>query len=105
MSDEYIKKQTAIDAIMGEHPDAHYPSWFAKIIHDIPPEESKYSTEGDEYEQSLKDCPFCGGRPKYIRIFRMDMIYCDNCWCIKHAHGGRAHLRAMWNMRPKGEEE
>lgn len=29
---ELINKQKAIDDIMGEFPDAHYPNWFASII-------------------------------------------------------------------------
>lgn len=32
----YIKKQYAIDIIMGEFPDAHYPSWYADLIRQIP---------------------------------------------------------------------
>ncbi len=27
-----VMRQEAIDAIMGEHPDAHYPAWYADII-------------------------------------------------------------------------
>ena len=34
--DEYIKKETAYRAIMGERPEAREPSWFAEMILDIP---------------------------------------------------------------------
>ena len=34
--DEYIKKQDAIDLIMSQPVDAHYPSWYAKLIDKIP---------------------------------------------------------------------
>lgn len=30
--DEYIKKQDALDAILSEPPEAHYPSWYAEKI-------------------------------------------------------------------------
>lgn len=33
---EMIYKQDAINAILGEYPDAHYPSWYADIIKGIP---------------------------------------------------------------------
>lgn len=34
--DEYIKKETAYRAIMGERPEAREPSWFAELVLDIP---------------------------------------------------------------------
>lgn len=33
---EMIYKQDAIDAILGEYPDAHYPEWYADIISKLP---------------------------------------------------------------------
>ena len=33
---EYIKKQVALDAILSEPPDAHYPSWYAERIKALP---------------------------------------------------------------------
>lgn len=33
--DEYIERETAIDAIMSEPTDAHYPSWYADKIESI----------------------------------------------------------------------
>jgi hypothetical protein len=35
MSD-YISRGEAYKAIMGEHPDAHYPDWYASLIEAIP---------------------------------------------------------------------
>ena len=35
MSD-YISRQAAIDAIMGEPTDAHYPSWYAERLKQLP---------------------------------------------------------------------
>ena len=33
---EYIEKQAALDAILREPPDAHYPSWYAAKIKVLP---------------------------------------------------------------------
>ena len=30
--DEYIKKQAALDVILSEPPEVHYPSWYAEKI-------------------------------------------------------------------------
>lgn len=36
MMAEYIKRESAIEAIMGDPPDAHYQSWYAEKIKAIP---------------------------------------------------------------------
>jgi len=36
MTDEYIRKQDAVHTIMGQPPDAHYPSWYGAQIEAIP---------------------------------------------------------------------
>lgn len=33
---EYIKRESAIEAIMSDQPDAHYQSWYAEKINEIP---------------------------------------------------------------------
>ena len=33
---EYIEREAAIEAIMSEPPDAHYPHWYAEKIKSIP---------------------------------------------------------------------
>lgn len=33
---EYIEKQAALNAILREPPDAHYPSWYAERIKALP---------------------------------------------------------------------
>ena len=52
--DEYIKREAAIEAIMSDPPDAHYPSWYIDRIKtlsaaDVAPvvrcEDCLYSTE------------------------------------------------------------
>ena len=34
--DDMISRQAAIDAIMGEPTDAHYPSWYAERLEQLP---------------------------------------------------------------------
>ena len=36
MPKEYIERETAIEAIMSEPPDAHYPQWYVDKIKSIP---------------------------------------------------------------------
>ena len=59
--DDLISRQAAIDAIMGEPTDAHYPSWYAERLEQLPsaqPEvirctECKYYREYDsEYVEN-----------------------------------------------------
>ena len=33
---EYIEKRAALDAILAEYPDAHYPEWYAAKIKTLP---------------------------------------------------------------------
>ena len=34
--DDYISRQAAIDVIMGEPTDVHYPSWYAELLEQLP---------------------------------------------------------------------
>lgn len=34
--EEYIKRETAVGAILGEPTDAHYPGWYASILKGLP---------------------------------------------------------------------
>lgn len=33
---EYIEREAAIRKINGEFPDAHYPSWYAALLEEVP---------------------------------------------------------------------
>lgn len=83
---EYIEREAAIEAIMYEPPDAHYPQWYADKIKAIPSAdvapvrhgqwrkggyvcgetEWKCSACGEtEWRTSIdriKYCPFCGAK-------------------------------------------
>lgn len=39
--DDLISRKDTISAIMGEHPEAHYPDWYARIIEELPSARSK----------------------------------------------------------------
>ena len=43
--DDLISRQQAIDAIMGEYPDAHYPDWYASKIRALPSAQPEERTE------------------------------------------------------------
>lgn len=47
----YIKKQIAVDAMLGQPPEAHYPSWFADQIMALPEESFEIVTENKRYSK------------------------------------------------------
>lgn len=57
---DLIDRQDAIDAIMSEPPDAHYPSWYADILKELPSASTDLSTFSDKlwkiaYERGRKE--------------------------------------------------
>ena len=82
--DEYIKREAAIEAIMSDPPDAHYPSWYAEKIKAIPAAGVAHvrhcqwikrgckwqctdckvlmSIDGSPKENLLNYCPNCGAK-------------------------------------------
>ena len=65
---EYIEKQAALDAILREPPDAHYPSWYAERIKALPAADVVPVVHGR--------CPICSGR----KILTQD---CDNGYSVE----------------------
>ena len=83
---EYIKREAAIEAIMREPTEAHYPSWYAEKIKAIPATdvapvahghwvsdkadilfhcsvcETQVSTDWDYDDLSWNYCPNCGAK-------------------------------------------
>lgn len=88
---EYIEREAAIEAIMSEPPDAHYPQWYAEKIKSIPAADVAQVRHGrlgpqyiDEYYGPFADCKECG----------TDTIlpcnYCRNCgarWIRRNSYG------------------
>lgn len=85
---EYLNKQTALDAILAEYPDAHYPEWYAERIKALPAADvvpvvhAKWihtKTEEDDWGHSFHHwhCSACGwfegSNPEGARK------YCSGC--------------------------
>ena len=80
---EYIKQESAIEAIMSDPPDAHYPHWYADKIKAIPAADVIPVRHGRWIEKQEKDtfagylysyeCSECG------RVKQRKEPYCPNC--------------------------
>jgi hypothetical protein len=46
--DDLINRQAAIDAIMGQPPEPHYPSWYAEQIKALPPTQPERLTDTEQ---------------------------------------------------------
>ena len=81
---EYIEREAAIEAIMSDPPDAHYQSWYAEKINEIPAAEVAQVRHGRWIEQEkytfgvLYDCSICDNR---ILDNGHSWNYCPNCGC------------------------
>lgn len=82
--DEYIKREAAIEAIMSDPPDAHYPSWYAEKIKAIPAACVSTVRHGqwiDKGEYAV--CTECGGRSgtQYDGVEPIPLMtqFCQNC--------------------------
>lgn len=66
--DEYIEREAAIESIMSEPTDAHYPSWYADKIKEIPTADVATVRNGR--------CGVCSGK----QIITQD---CDNGYSLE----------------------
>lgn len=85
--EEYIKKETAYRAIMGERPEAREPSWFAELVLEIPAADVVLVRHGRWNRPyiswflpiKIKNphcfCTNCAYPMKHKRVTR----YCPNC--------------------------
>ena len=62
MQKDLISRQMAVETIMGQPPEPHYPSWYAAQIEGLPPAQPEIIR--------CKDC-------KYWRIDSEGERYCD----------------------------
>ena len=89
-----IYRQDAIDAIMSEPPDAHYPSWYADILKELPSAqpESCGDVISKEYLKEHIEACWINGRPRYAPELnellswiddapsaQTEIIYCEDC--------------------------
>ena len=89
--DEYIKRETAIEAIMSDPPDAHYQSWYAEKINEIPAAEvapvrhGRWIMKKTSAGASYTVCSYCNASVKYNDEYGTVIMnlnganYCPNC--------------------------
>lgn len=85
MPDEYISREAAISAVMEEHPDAHYPEWYASILAkppaaDVAPVEHARWLEGKWPNWPHRGCSRCRiFIPVTAEVPGQYWQYCPNC--------------------------
>ena len=77
---EYIDKEAAMRAVLGESTDAHYPEWYAAILMELPTADVAPVRHGRwnimEGEKMRRVCSKCGWDvPEYGKFYS----YCPDC--------------------------
>ena len=79
---EYIEREAAIESIMSEPPDAHYPHWYADKIKAIPAADVAPVRHG-QWEWDTEDiyrCSNCAEKSHVKEVMgRPAWGYCPNC--------------------------
>ena len=82
--DEYIKRESAIEAIMNDPPDAHYPHWYADKIKAIqsadvaPVRHGKWELSKNYVGYcSCSMCSDCYVEPEWVD--RLHWRFCPSC--------------------------
>ena len=79
--DEYIEREAAIELIMSEPTDAHYPSWYADKIKEIPTADVAPVVPGRWLHTEIEDDEEWGGT--------WHEWTCDNCgYSVGHNPNG-----------------
>ena len=89
---EYIEKQSALDAILREPPDAHYPSWYMAKIKMLPAADVVPVVHGRWIRLQHSGTIVCGNCGRNIRKNRGNDYadfepYCPNCGCRMDLEG------------------
>ena len=88
---EYIEREAAIEAVMCEPPDAHYPQWYADKIKEIPSADAAQVRRGKWVEWFPGDCALImTGEEMLYRCSSCDAKYsdadgykyCPNCGAV-----------------------
>lgn len=74
-----ITRESAIDAIMGQPPDAHYPSWYAEQIRKLPAAEVKTVKRGFWWTYPDEDPDSIGNL----------LVWCSECDAEDHHVPGK----------------
>jgi hypothetical protein len=84
--ERFINQIVAIDTILSNPPDAHYPSWFAEQIADLPAadvvevvhgEWIKYEEESKKHIENIYYCSACQNWDAWGETEKYK--YCPNC--------------------------
>ena len=79
---EYINRESAIESIMSDPPDAHYPHWYAYKIKAIPAADVAQVRHG-QWEWDTDDiyrCSNCAEKSHVKEVMgRPAWGYCPNC--------------------------
>ena len=81
---EYIEKQAAIDEILGQPPEAHYPTWYAEQIKAIPPADVRPVVRAYLDRRDKK---------------HFNEFYCSNCLML-HREVPTINAIPQWNFCP-----
>lgn len=77
---EYIEKQAALDAILSETPDAHYPSWYAERIKALPAADIVPVVHGVWLEKEEETyCPVLYGEDAEPILHKYTRYICNLC--------------------------
>lgn len=80
---DYISRKAAIAEIMGQPPDAHYPSWYAAQVKKLPAADVRPVVHGHWEESPMNGivCSECG-RERPLEPFGETEWNSDFCpWC------------------------
>jgi hypothetical protein len=56
MMAEYIEREAAVESFMGEFPDAHYPSWYAEKLKELPTADVAEVRHGEWVDGHCTEC-------------------------------------------------
>ena len=76
--DEYIKREAAIEAIMSDPPDAHYPSWYAEKIKAIPAADVAPVRHG-RWERTADGAALCTACKRKMNPSQYGYAFCSLC--------------------------
>lgn len=86
MSKEYIERESAIEAIMSDPLDAHYPQWYAEKMKSIPAIEAEpvvrckeckhWKPSGSKAGNSFSDMEYIGGC-EFTNYCRRESDFCS----------------------------
>ena len=76
--DEYIELGVAIEAIMSEPPDAHYPQWYADKIKAIPAADVAPVRHG-RWERTADGAALCTACKRKMNPYQYGYAFCSLC--------------------------